>query len=157
MADGNIVTSRRFFLLASAAGGGLLLSGCMTPADTTDGAPVLAAEPAPPPAPVVDLNIFVAISPEGTIRIVAKNPEIGQGIKTMLPMLVAEELDADWSKVVIEQADADAVLGQYTAMLPMGRLGTNEEVAKLALFLASDDSSLCTGSVMVADAGQLAM
>ena len=52
---------------------------------------------------------------------------------------------------------ADAVLGQYTAMLPMGRLGTNEEVAKLALFLASDDSSLCTGSVMVADAGQLAM
>ena len=112
MADGNIVTSRRFFLLASAAGGGLLLSGCMTPADTTDGAPVLAAEPAPPPAPVVDLNIFVAISPEGTIRIVAKNPEIGQGIKTMLPMLVAEELDADWSKVVIEQADADA---KYTA------------------------------------------
>jgi isoquinoline 1-oxidoreductase beta subunit len=107
MADGNIVTSRRFFLLASAAGGGLLLSGCMTPADTTDGAPAIAANPAAPPAPVQDVNNYVAISPDGTIRIMAKNPEIGQGIKTMLPMLIAEELDADWSKVTIEQGDAD--------------------------------------------------
>ena len=108
MADGNTInTSRRFFLLASAAGGGLLLSGCVTPADTTDGAPTLAATPAKPAAPVVDVNAFVAISPDGTIRIMAKNPEIGQGIKTMLPMLIAEELDADWSRVVIEQGDAD--------------------------------------------------
>ncbi len=108
MADGNTVnTSRRFFLLASAAGGGLMLAGCMTAADTTDGAPAVAAEAAKPPAPVVDMNNFVAISPDGTIRVMAKNPEIGQGIKTMLPMLIAEELDADWSKVVIEQGDAD--------------------------------------------------
>ena len=108
MADGNTVnTSRRFFLMASAAGGGLVLSGCVTPGDTTDGAPALAATPAKPAAPLVDVNVFVAISADGTIRIVAKNPEIGQGIKTMLPMLVAEELDADWSKVVLEQADAN--------------------------------------------------
>jgi isoquinoline 1-oxidoreductase beta subunit len=108
MADGNITinTSRRFFLLGAGASG-LVLAGCMTPADTTDGAPAIAAEAAKPPAPVVDMNNFVAISPDGTIRIMAKNPEIGQGIKTMLPMLVAEELDADWSKVVIEQGDAD--------------------------------------------------
>lgn len=115
MADGTIVTSRRFFLFASAAGGGLLLAGCVTPGDTTDGAPVAAAEPAPPPAPVVDMDHYVAISPDGTIRIMAKNPEIGQGIKTMLPMLIAEELDADWSKVVIEQADADAKYGNQIA------------------------------------------
>jgi isoquinoline 1-oxidoreductase beta subunit len=108
MADGNTInTSRRFFLLASAAGGGLMLSGCVTPGDTTDGAPALAATPSKPTAPLVDVNAFVAISPDGTIRIMAKNPEIGQGIKTMLPMLIAEELDADWSKVVLEQADAD--------------------------------------------------
>jgi len=107
-ADGNTInTSRRFFLLASAAGGGLLLAGCMTNPDTTDGAPAIAAEPAKPAAPVQDMNNFVAISPDGTIRIMAKNPEIGQGIKTMLPMLIAEELDADWSRVVIEQGDAD--------------------------------------------------
>jgi len=108
MADGNTInTSRRFFLLATAAGGGLMLSGCVTPGDTTDGAPALAATPPKPAAPLVDVNAFVAISPDGTIRIMAKNPEIGQGIKTMLPMLIAEELDADWSKVVLEQADAD--------------------------------------------------
>ncbi len=109
MADGNTInTSRRFFLLASAAGGGLMLAGCVTAAgDTTDGAPALAATPAKPAAPPVDMNNFVAIAPDGTIRIMNKNPEIGQGIKTMLPMLIAEELDADWSKVTIEQGDAD--------------------------------------------------
>ncbi len=115
MADGNIVTSRRFFLFASAAGGGLLLAGCVTPPDTTDGAPAVAAEPAKPAAPPINMDHYVAIAPDGTIRLMAKNPEVGQGIKTMLPMLIAEELDADWSKVVIEQADADAKYGNQIA------------------------------------------
>jgi isoquinoline 1-oxidoreductase subunit beta len=105
--DNTVKTSRRFFLMASAAaGGGLFLASCATP-DVTDGASAVAALPAKPAAPVVDMNAFVAISPDGTIRIMAKNPEIGQGIKTMLPMIIAEELDADWSKVVLEQADAN--------------------------------------------------
>jgi len=115
MADGNIVTSRRFFLMASAAGGGLLLAGCVATPDTTDGAPAIAAEPAKPAAPPVVIDTYVAIAPDGTIRIMAKNPEVGQGIKTMLPMLIAEELDADWSKVIVEQADADAKYGNQIA------------------------------------------
>ena len=110
----SVNTSRRFFLMASAAGGGLLLAGCMTP-DATEGGAAAAASPAKPAQPVVDMNTFVAISPDGTIRIMAKNPEIGQGIKTMLPMLIAEELDADWSKVLIEQGDADQKYGSQIA------------------------------------------
>ncbi|MBI1339015.1 molybdopterin-dependent oxidoreductase [bacterium] len=104
--------SRRTFLkIGAAAGGGLMLSlaACATPTDT-DGAATLATAPAAPPAPLEEINAFVAISPTGKIRIMAKNPEIGQGVKTMLPMLIAEELDADWSAVDIEQAMADAAL-----------------------------------------------
>lgn len=56
---------------------------------------------------VVELNGFVKILPNNKIQIMAPNPEGGQGVKTSMPMIVAEELDADWKQVEVIQADLD--------------------------------------------------
>jgi len=89
--------TRRFFLKSGlAAGGGLFL------ALETSWA-VGAADDAP-----VALGAYLQIATSGVVTIFAKNPEIGQGIKTSLPMIIAEELDVDWSSVRIETAPVDA-------------------------------------------------
>ena len=99
------MTDRRTFLrVTSLAGGGLLIGTLID----LDGAGALwAAEPAPGSATPFTPNAFIRITPEGAITIVAKNPETGQGIKTMLPMLIAEELDVEWKTITIEQAPLD--------------------------------------------------
>jgi isoquinoline 1-oxidoreductase beta subunit len=90
--------SRRGFLKASAAvGGGLLLSFSVP---ELMGASAQAGGGA--------MNVFVRIAADGVVTITSKNPEQGQGVKTMLPMLIAEELDVDWKDVRVEQAMADA-------------------------------------------------
>lgn len=61
-------------------------------------------------------NAFLRISPQGTITLYSKAPEIGQGIKTAFPMIIAEELDADWAHVKVEQAAINpAVYGRQSA------------------------------------------
>ena len=52
-------------------------------------------------------NMFVGIDTDGTVYIVAHRSEMGTGIRTSLPLIVADELDADWKRVKIEQAIGD--------------------------------------------------
>ena len=51
-----------------------------------------------------EINGFLKIGDNGVVTIMSPNPEIGQNIKTSMPMIVAEELDANWEKVIVEQA-----------------------------------------------------
>ena len=99
------VDRRQFLRVSALAGGGVLLATYIEPVANASarlaGAPKTAADFQP--------NAFIRITPDGSITIIAKNPEVGQGVKTMLPMIIADELDADWSKVKVEQAPLDTV------------------------------------------------
>jgi len=105
-ATGPRLLNRRGFLkLAGAAGAGLAFAVTVAP-------PAFARKDAPQ---LPSLNAFVRIAPGGAITIYAINPEIGQGVKTALPMVIAEELDADWNDVIVEQAPIDPVYGRQFA------------------------------------------
>src|SRR5213593_3869172 len=96
------VSRRQFLRVSAIVGGGVLLASYLEPlvaAETFGGGAPSGADFLP--------NAFIRITPDGIVTIIAKNPEIGQGVKTMLPMIIADELDVDWNVVTIEQADVD--------------------------------------------------
>ena len=92
---------RTFFKLASAGAAGLVLGFQLEDA-------AFAAETADRKDQA--MNAFIRIAPDNTITIYSKCPEIGQGIKTSFGVIIADELDADWSHVVMEQADINGKL-----------------------------------------------
>lgn len=89
--------TRRFALKAMLAAGGALAFEIE----------FAAAQGKSPQTGSAKLTAFVQINADNSVTIKAKNPEIGQGVKAMLPMLIAEELDVAWSAVRVEQAVAD--------------------------------------------------
>ncbi|MEZ4885664.1 MAG: xanthine dehydrogenase family protein molybdopterin-binding subunit [Chitinophagales bacterium] len=101
------IYNRRSFLKSSTlAGSGLILgfnlfNACTSP---TNPKAAIITKKELFPEDWSDINAFIKIATDGTITIMSPNPEIGQGVKTSMPMIVAEELDADWFKVLIEQA-----------------------------------------------------
>ena len=106
---------RRSFLQAFAvAGGGLMLGSFSAPAQA-EGTEAADGDPFVP-------NAFITITPDGTITIIAKNPEEGQGVKQSLPMIIAEELDVDWQQVTVVQADSDE--SKYGRQFAGGSLST---------------------------------
>jgi isoquinoline 1-oxidoreductase beta subunit len=87
---------RSFLQLTALAGGGLALDLYRSPLTA-------AQEPGTPP----DLTpqAFIHIAPDGVVTIMARASESGQGMRNMLPMLIAEELDVDWKSVRVQQAE----------------------------------------------------
>ena len=85
--------SRRSFMKAGAVAGGGFVLGFVVPGGGRF------ANAQQPPAKVYEPNAFLHIAPDNTVTVQVNRLEFGQGVQTALPMLIAEELDADWSKV----------------------------------------------------------
>jgi isoquinoline 1-oxidoreductase beta subunit len=107
---------RTFLRLTALAGGGLALDLYRSP---------LAAAQGPGAPPDLSPQAFIHIGPDGVVTIMARASESGQGMRNMLPMLIAEELDVDWKDVRVQQAELnEKVYGPQfsggSANTPMG-------------------------------------
>src|SRR6516165_12568271 len=94
--------SRREFLTVGAAAGAGLVIGFYLPHGSRGESGVFAP------------SAYLKISPEGKITVVVARSEMGQGVWTSLPMILAEELEADWKQISIEQAGASTLYGDQT-------------------------------------------
>ncbi|CAM4377041.1 xanthine dehydrogenase family protein molybdopterin-binding subunit [Zobellia nedashkovskayae] len=115
MSKSSIQFSRRNFLRTSSlASGGLLIGFNLFTACKSD---------VKPPVDLADLNYndfnaFIKIAKNGAVTIFSPNPEIGQGVKTSMPMIIAEELDVSWDNVYVQQGVLDTK--NYTRQIAGG-------------------------------------
>ncbi|MBS0416444.1 MAG: xanthine dehydrogenase family protein molybdopterin-binding subunit [Proteobacteria bacterium] len=98
--------SRREFIAKLTAAGGLVVIGCKTRVLAAEEAEKYGAE-GMPHGTVDNPLIFIAIADDGSVTIAVHRSEMGQGVRTGMPLIVADELEADWSKVRVQQAPAD--------------------------------------------------
>src|SRR2546430_9895134 len=133
--------SRREFLETTAAASAGLVIGFHLPAGGR-----FAPTPVAPFAP----NAWLRISPDNSVLIVVDRSEMGQGVSTALPMLVAEELDADWTKVKIEFAPADKA---YTNPM-FGMQGTGGSTSVRAAYTPLRKAGAAAREMLVAAACQ---
>ncbi len=106
--------NRRSFMKSSAVAGGGMVLGFSWMASCKPTPEQIKAMP----KEWFDVNAFLKIGDNGMVTIMSPNPEIGQNVKTAMPMIVAEELDVDWNDVVVEQAGLDTQ--NYTRQLAGG-------------------------------------
>jgi isoquinoline 1-oxidoreductase subunit beta len=99
------VSRRRFIQGVSAIGGFVLAAGF--PSAVRGAAPPKYGADGMPNGWVDDPLVFVAIGEDGTVSIVCHRSEMGQGVRTGMPMIVADELEADWRRVRVVQATGD--------------------------------------------------
>jgi isoquinoline 1-oxidoreductase beta subunit len=150
---------RRSFLRVSAiAGGGVMFAFYVDPFTGVLG------QGGQPQAPLVP-NSFITIAADGRVTIISKNPEIGQGIKTALPMAIAEELDVPWKSVTVQQGDFDpvkygsqgaggstAIPGNYDSMRRIGASARATIVAAAAAQMGAPEAELTTSEGRVTHA-----
>jgi isoquinoline 1-oxidoreductase subunit beta len=105
------VSRRDFIRVTALAGGGFAIGYVMPGQAFAQAASNLLDDTAKQFTP----NPFIKITPENIITILAKNPETGQGVKTSLPMIVADELDADFDTIVVEQSGLRSDVGPQFA------------------------------------------
>lgn len=107
------LSRRRFLLSGVAIGGGLLLGyGLLKPRDLLGSRTVLDTAPGESA-----LNAWLRIAADGRVTVAVPRAEMGQGVYTALPMLVAEELDVPWAMVSVEQAPIAKVYGNIAALV----------------------------------------
>ena len=99
-------TRREFIKVVGLSGGGLFLASYVPFQNVF-------ANPGDEPK-IFSPSVYLRIDSNGVVTIIFHRSELGQGVKTALPMLVAEELEVDWKKIVIEQSDADTKYGNQT-------------------------------------------
>ena len=110
------LSRRQFFKVSGITGGGLVIGLALGTGSNKAKAQSAAADA------TSTLSPYVQIQPNGRINIFSKNPECGQGIKTGLPLIIADELDCAWEDVDVVQADIDA--SKYGAQFAGGSLST---------------------------------
>ena len=150
------IDRRQFVKVSALAGGGLLIGtyvrlGELGAAETSAAA---AADFTP--------NAFISISSTGAVSIIAPNSEMGQGVKTSLPMIVAEELDVPWEQVKITQGDLNPAYGRQFSVgsqstpsnfLPLRRAGATAramliQAAAETWRVAASECSTAGGAVL---------
>lgn len=101
--------NRRSFIKVSAVAGGGMMLGFTVACKAEPKRPSFVEPLLEQPQSWNDLNGFLSIGENGIVTIMSPNPEIGQNVKTSMPMIVAEELDVSWDNVIVEQAGLDMV------------------------------------------------
>ncbi|MFZ2104071.1 MAG: molybdopterin cofactor-binding domain-containing protein, partial [Roseiarcus sp.] len=127
--------TRRLFITSSLSAAGGLVIAVAAPA-LADAAP-LAAEPSSPESPTHaagEINAFVVVDPDNSILIRIAKSEMGQGVMTSLAMIVAEELECDFTRVRVEYASANRNLSDGAPYQSMGT-GGSSSVRKSRVFL----------------------
>src|SRR5256885_14064830 len=118
--------SRRQFLISTAAVGGALVLGFRIPSGAAQAANIAPKPWTPPVEGGQEVNAWLIIGSDDTVTIRVAQSEMGQGVFTSMPMIVAEEPACDWTKVRAEYASANRSLRQNRVYQRMGTGGSRE-------------------------------